>query len=139
MLNQAVFIGRLVSDPELRDTSNGVKVTSFAIAVDRPFQRSGAERVTDFFDVVAWRNMAEFITKFFHKGNLLCVQGYMTTRTYTDKNGVNRKAYELIAEHAHFVESKRDLSTHNPTDPAEAHASGDTSEFIEGDDGDLPF
>ena len=66
MLNSVVFMGRLTADPELRTTPNGVSVTSFTIAVDRPFQRSGNERVADFFDVVAWRNEAEFITKFFH-------------------------------------------------------------------------
>ena len=147
MLNSAVFMGRLVADPELRTTPNGASVTSFTIAVDRPFQRSGAERVTDFFDVVAWRNTAEFITKFFHKGNLICVQGYMTTRTYTDKNGVNRKADELVAENAHFVESKRDAAASasaapaaQQSAPAASYSSGDAGDFVEiaGDD-DLPF
>lgn len=147
MLNLVAFIGRLVADPELRTTPNGVSVTSFTIAVDRPFQRSGAEKQTDFFDIVAWRNTAEFITRFFHKGNLICLQGYMTTRTYTDKNGVNRKAYELVAENAHFVESKRDAAASAaPAAPAQnsnqtaSYASGDTGDFVElaGDD-DLPF
>lgn len=148
MLNSVVFMGRLVADPELRTTPQGTSVTSFTIAVDRPFQRSGAERVTDFFDVVAWRNTAEFVTRFFHKGNLICVQGYMTARTYTDKNGVNRKAYELVAENAHFVESKRDAASSaapsaapaSAPQPAASYSSGDTGDFVElpGDD-DLPF
>ena len=144
MLNSVVFMGRLTADPELRTTPNGVSVTSFTIAVDRPFQRSGNERVADFFDVVAWRNEAEFITKFFHKGSLICVQGYMTTRTYTDKNGVNRKAYELVAEHVHFTGEKRGDAPaavpSAPAAPAPSYSSGDRGDFAEiaGDD-DLPF
>ena len=144
MLNSVVFMGRLTADPELRTTPNGVSVTSFTIAVDRPFQRSGNERVADFFDVVAWRNEAEFITKFFHKGSMICVQGYMTTRTYTDKNGVNRKVYELVAEHAHFTGEKRGDApaavAPAQAAPAPAYSSGDRGDFAEiaGDD-DLPF
>ena len=147
MLNSVVFMGRLVADPELRTTPNGVSVASFTMAVDRPFQRSGAERVTDFFDVVAWRSQAEFVSRYFHKGNLIAVQGYMTTRSYTDKNGVNRKVYELVAEHAHFAESKRDAAASGASSvpmaseaPAPAYSSGDKGDFTEiaGDD-DIPF
>ena len=140
MLNSVIFMGRLVADPELRTTPNGVSVTSFRIAVDRPFQR---ERTADFFDVVAWRREAEFITKYFHKGNMICVQGYMTTRSYTDKNGVNRTAYELVAQ---FTGEKRGDAPaavpSAPADPAPAasYSSGDKGDFAEiaGDD-DLPF
>lgn len=154
MLNSVIFMGRLVADPELRTTPNGINVTTFTIAVDRPMQRAGAERVADFFDVVAWRQQAEFITRFFRKGSLICVQGYMTTRTYTDKNGNNRKAYELVVEHAHFAESKRDSaassaapapqnsysSASNNSNNMASYASGDTGDFVEipGED-DLPF
>lgn len=153
MLNSVIFMGRLVADPELRTTPNGVNVTSFRIAVERPFQRSGADKVTDFFDVVAWRQQAEFITRFFRKGNLICVQGYMTTRSYTDKNGNNRMAYELVVDNAHFVESKRDAassaapapqnsysSASNNSNNMASYASGDTGDFVEipGED-DLPF
>jgi len=151
MLNSVVMMGRLTADPELRTTPNGVSVTTFTIAVDRPFQKSGTERVADFFDVVVWRNQAEFVTRFFHKGNLICVQGYMTTRTYTDKNGVNRKAYEIVAENVHFTgESKRDANSPAAaasaapaapkSTPAASYSSGNTGDFVEipGDD-DLPF
>ena len=141
MLNSVIFMGRLVADPELRTTPNGASVVSFTIAVDRPFQRGGSDRVTDFFDVVAWRNTAEFISRFFHKGNLIAVQGYMTTRSYTDRNGVNRKAYELVAENAHFVESKRDGASATGAEPvAPAYSNGSSSDFTEiaGDD-DIPF
>ncbi len=146
MLNSVVFMGRLTADPELRTTPNGVSVTTFSIAVDRPFQRSGAERQTDFFDIVAWRNTAEFITRFFHKGNLICVQGYLTTRSYTDKNGVNRRAFEVVAENAHFCESKRDAAASSQapqpagSNQTTSYASGDTGDFVEiSDDDDLPF
>lgn len=147
MLNSMVIMGRLTADPELRTTPNGVSVTTFTVAVDRPFQSAGSERVADFFDVVAWRRQAEFITRFFHKGSMICVQGYMTTRTYTDKNGVNRKVYELVAENAHFTGEKRgDVPAAIPSAPAPApapaasYSSGNRGDFAEiaGDD-DLPF
>ncbi|MDD6175214.1 MAG: single-stranded DNA-binding protein [Firmicutes bacterium] len=147
MLNSVVMMGRLTADPELRTTPNGVSVCSFTIAVDRPHQRSGAERVTDFFDCVAWRSNAEFVSRYFHKGNLICVQGYMTVRPYQDKNGNNRRAYEIVVDAAHFVESKRDAAASaapapaaQNNAPAAAYSSGDAGDFVEipGDD-DLPF
>lgn len=150
MLNSVVMMGRLTADPELRTTPNGVSVTTFTIAVDRPFQKSGSERIADFFDVVVWRSNAEFVTRFFRKGNAICVQGYMTTRTYQDKNGVNRKAYEIVAENVHFTgESKRDANAAASAAPAPAaqssapaasYSSGSAGDFVEipGDD-DLPF
>ena len=147
MLNSVVMMGRLTADPELRTTPNGVSVCSFTIAVDRPHQRSGAERVTDFFDCVAWRSNAEFVSRYFHKGNLICVQGYMTVRPYQDKNGNNRRAYEIVVDATHFVESKRDAAASaapapaaQNNAPAAAYSSGDAGDFVEipGDD-DLPF
>ena len=147
MLNSVVMMGRLTADPELRTTPNGVSVCSFTIAVDRPHQRSGAERVTDFFDCVAWRSNAEFVSRYFHKGNLICVQGYMTVRPYQDKNGNNRRAYEIVVDATHFVESKRDAAANaapapaaQNNAPAAAYSSGDAGDFVEipGDD-DLPF
>ena len=140
MLNSVSFIGRLTADPELRTTPNGASVTTFTIAVERPFQKSGQDKQTDFFDLVAWRGTAETITRYFHKGNLICVQGYMTTRTYTDKNGINRKVYELVTEHVHFVESKK--ATENPADitPPPSPPQADNDGFTElASDDDLPF
>ncbi len=147
MLNSMVIMGRLTADPELRTTPNGVSVTTFTVAVDRPFS---SERATDFFDVVAWRKEAEFITRYFHKGSMICVQGYMTTRTYTDKSNVKRKVYELVVEHAHFTGEKRgDVPAAAPaapaayapvSTPAASYSSGNRGDFAEiaGDD-DLPF
>lgn len=135
MLNLSVFTGRLTKDPELKTTPGGVSVTSFSIAVDRPFQRSGEEKQTDFFDIVAWRGTAEFITKYFQKGSLICVQGSMQTRTYTDRNGVNRKAYELVVDKAHFVESKKQ----DGPDVYNNDTAGATGDFEDVDFADLPF
>ena len=149
-LNSVIFIGRMVNDPELKTTPNGVNVTSFSIAVDRPFQsNSGDDRITDFFNVVAWRSNAEFITKYFRKGSPICVQGYMTSRKYTDKDGNNRTAFEMVVEHVHFVGKKEDSG--NDSAPVTAPPANNNavqapysqnafSDFAEIDDsGDLPF
>ncbi|MFU0833793.1 MAG: Single-stranded DNA-binding protein [Oscillospiraceae bacterium] len=150
MLNVAVLMGRFVADPELRHTPNGISVTSFTIAVDRSYVKAGTERQTDFIDVVAWRSTAEFVCKYFRKGQLIAVQGSIQTRTYTDKDGNKRKAVEIIADNVHFAEPKRDSSNapsrvSAPTDdrieqPAPAYANGDTGDFEEiPSDDDLPF
>ncbi|MCY1712983.1 single-stranded DNA-binding protein [Caproiciproducens galactitolivorans] len=151
MLNVAVLMGRLVADPELRHTPNDVSVTSFTIAVDRSYVKSGADRQADFIDIVAWRGTADFVCKYFHKGQLVAVQGSIQTRTYTDKDGNKRKAFEVVADNVHFAESKRDSAGtqgsnyHSKTDtapeqPAPAYASGDTGDFEEiPSDDDLPF
>lgn len=157
MLNISVLMGRLTADPELRHTPNGVAVTSFTLAVDRPYAKSGAERQTDFIDVVAWRATAEFIGKYFCKGQMMAVQGAIQTRTYTDKDGNKRKAFEIVADKVSFADSKRegrqqaaappDISwTEGPAEPAQAFTTGDpVREYEEipmeipmGDD-DLPF
>ena len=111
MLNSVVFMGRLTADPELRTTPNGVSVTSFTNAVDRPFQRAGSERVADFFDVVAWRNEAEFITKFFHKGSMIVVSGKLQSRKWQDREGNNRTNWEVVADNVYFGEGRRDTNS----------------------------
>lgn len=110
MLNTVVLMGRLTADPELRHTSNDIAVTSFTLAVDRSYVRSGSERVTDFINVVAWRNTAEFVSKYFNKGQLVAVQGSIQTRTYQDKDGNKRYAVEVVADNVYFAEPKRDYS-----------------------------
>ncbi len=87
MLNCAVIMGRLVADPELRTTGSGISVTSFTVAVDRSYQKAGTERQTDFIDVVAWRQTAEFVSRYFHKGSMIAVQGSIQARSYEDKQG----------------------------------------------------
>lgn len=106
MLNVIALMGRLVADPELRHTPNGIATCTFRIAVDRNFVRAGEERKTDFIDIVAWRQSAEFVCKYFHKGNMIAVNGSLQTRNYEDKNGNKRTAYEVVADNIHFAESK---------------------------------
>lgn len=108
MMNVVALMGRLVADPELRKTPNGISTTSFTIACDRNFVRSGSERQTDFIDIVAWRQTAEFACKYFRKGQLIGVNGSLQTRTYEDREGKKRKVYEIVADNLHFAEARRD-------------------------------
>lgn len=149
MLNVAVIMGRLVADPELRYTPNNIAVTTFTLAVDRSFAKAGTERQADFIDVVAWRQTAEFVCKYFGKGRMMAVHGSIQTRTYTDKDGNKRKAFEVVATDVNFADSKRDSSSGGGNDyapkqtfsePAAAYSSGSNEDFeeIQSDD-DLPF
>lgn len=108
MLNIACIMGRLTTDPELKHTPNGVAVTSFTLAVDRSYVKTGEERQTDFINVTAWRGTAEFVCKYFRKGQLMAVQGSIQTRNYTDKDGNKRKAFEVVADNVHFAEPKKE-------------------------------
>lgn len=141
MFNLVVLTGRLTADPELKTTANGLSVTTFSIAVDRRY-RSGEERQTDFINIVAWRQTAEFITKYFKKGNLIGIEGSIQTRRYQDKNGNNRTAFEVVVNNVQFVESKRDSGAPvGDTAPA-SYSNADVNDFADlGDasDDDLPF
>ena len=108
MLNIVCMMGRLTADPELKHTPNGVAVTSFTLAVDRSYVKAGEERQTDFITVVAWRGTAEFVCKYFRKGQLMAVNGSIQTRGYTDKEGNKRKAFEVVADNVHFAEPKKE-------------------------------
>lgn len=132
MLNVVVLTGRLTKDPELKHTANNLAVTSFPIAVDRQY-RSGEEKKTDFINIVAWRSSAEFITKYFKKGQQIAIEGSIQTRTYEDKNGNKRTAFEVIANSVHFVESKGQSENKESEKPI----GNEFEEFT--DDGDLPF
>ncbi len=156
MLNIAAIMGRLTADPELRHTPSDLAVTTFTVAVDRNFSRSGTERQTDFIDVVAWRGTAEFVCKYFAKGSMIAVNGSIQTRMYEDKQGNKRKAFEIVADQVNFCGSKRESGgdsygsygsepperTSMPAfkEPAPACSSGSADDFEEilGDD-DLPF
>ena len=152
MLNVAVLMGRLVADPELKHTANDVAVTSFRLAVDRTYVRAGNERQADFIDIVAWRNTADFVCKYFRKGMLVAVEGSIQTRQYTDRDGNKRTAFEVVASNVHFAEPKRNTdggsaygaqNTYQKpafSEPAPAYTAGTASDFeeIPGDD-DLPF
>lgn len=130
--NKVIIGGRLTADVELKQTPSGVSVTAFSIAVNR----KGAERKTDFLDVIAWRQTAEFISKYFKKGSSICVVGSLQKREWTDKNGQKRYATEVIAEEASFVDSKNDSASSDQT----AFTSANEPHFEEvGENDDLPF
>ena len=109
MLNKIFIMGRLTRDPELRRTQTGTPVASFTLAVDRDFKdKSTGERSTDFIDVVAWRQTAEFVSRYFTKGRMAVVEGRLQIRDWTDKDGNKRRAAEVIADNVYFGDSKRD-------------------------------
>lgn len=150
MLNVVAIMGRLVADPELRTTGNGTNVCSFRIACDRNFVQNGQERQADFIDVVAWRQSAEFICKYFQKGSLIAVEGSLQSRQYQDKNGNKRTAVEVVARQINFAGGKKpggqpvdDGGEAPPKDyrePAPAYSQGSADDFaVISDDDDLPF
>ncbi|MEG0768697.1 MAG: single-stranded DNA-binding protein [Ruthenibacterium sp.] len=153
MLNVIALMGRFVGDPELRHTPNGIATCTFRIAVDRSFVRQGEERKADFIDVVVWRQTAEFVCKYFHKGNLVAVNGSLQTRNYEDKSGNKRTAYEVAADNVHFVESKSSSSgsayaapgaplegARTASEAPASFAAGSADDFSVIDDNeDLPF
>lgn len=106
MLNKVILIGRLTEDPELMSTPQGISTCSFSLAVDRNYQSVGGERQTDFINCVAWRQTAEFIPKYFQKGNMICVEGSIQTRSWKGNDGKNRYATEVVVDRCYFVESK---------------------------------
>lgn len=105
-MNKVFFMGRIASDVELKTTPNGTAVCSFRLAVDRNYQKKGEEKVTDFFNIVAWRQQAEFISRFFKKGRMIIVEGEMQTRKYDDKNGNPATWYDVVVERAYFTGEK---------------------------------
>ena len=134
MLNQIVIMGRLTREPELRRTGSGTAVTGFTLAVDRDFKGDG-ERETDFIDCVAWRQLGEFVAKYFTKGSMAVVSGRLQIRNWTDKDGNKRRSAEIVADNVYFAESRK-----TGGDPQPDTAPG-TDEFAEltGEDGQLPF
>ena len=109
MLNHIVLMGRLTRDPELRRTGTGIAVASFSIAVDRDFgSKETGEKETDFIDIVAWRNTAEFVSKYFTKGRMAVVSGRLQIRNWNDKDGNKRRSAEVVADNVYFGDSKRD-------------------------------
>ena len=156
MLNHAVLMGRLTADPELRYTPNNVAVVRFTLAVDRNFAAAGTERKTDFIDIVCWRQQAEFVSKYFRKGQLVAVEGSIQADSYTDNQGIRRKRVEILAERVHFAESKNNSGNNGQAyapvsqasapsmpavqQPASTFAVGDAGDFQEiSSDDDLPF
>ena len=154
MLNRIILMGRLTRDPELRRTSSGTAVTSFSLAVDRDFKSQSGEKETDFIDIVAWRNTAEFVSKYFTKGRMAVVEGRLQIRDWTDKDGNKRRSAEVVADNVYFGDSKRDAESAGPYSGGYSAPSGGRSPAPSGfgapdmgdqfaelsdDDGELPF
>ena len=162
MLNKVILMGRLVADPELKTTQNGIAVTFFRIAVDRNYTPQGQEKQADFIPCAAWRQTAEFINRYFSKGRMIALEGSLQSRSYEDKQGQKRTAYEVVVDHAYFTDSKPEgaaapsappvppVVTPGPSFPARPEAPAQYSVSssynfggnlldVETDEGDLPF
>ena len=161
MLNKWEGMGRLTKDPELRRTPSGTAVATFSIAVDRDFKGKDGERETDFIDIVAWRQTAEFVSKHFTKGRMAVVEGRLQLRDWTDRDGNKRRTAEVIADNVYFGDSKRDAEAGGyaapsggfgapaggyappPAAPSGGYSApmggGDQFAELSDDDGELPF
>ena len=144
MLNKAILMGRLTADPELRHTPNSIAVTSFTLAVNRQFAKQGEQRQADFIDIVAWRNTAEFVSRYMRKGAQIVVVGSIQTRTWKDKQDNTRKSVEIVADEVYFADSKKADDSSPKGDfgapqslPAFDEPIGDFSPIS--DDDELPF
>lgn len=136
MYNKAILMGRICNDLELKTTQSGVSVISFRLAVDRSYQPKGEEMKTDFFNIVAWRNTAEFISRNFCKGKMILVEGELQTRQYTDKNGNTQNVVELVVGSAYFTGEKKEQAA----PPAAQAAQVPAAEYTESDTGEpYPF
>ena len=157
MLNVVALLGRLTADPELKQTQSGISVCSFSIAVDRRFSGRDSERKTDFINITSWRQQAEFVCRYFHKGDVIGVEGSIQTRNYEDKNGNKRTATEIVTDNVFFTGARSsnagsgnggsysnnsygDNSYAAPAPAQPAYTSGAASDFEEVEsDNDLPF
>ncbi len=154
MYNKVILMGRITHDLELRTTPSGANVCTFSIAVDRRFQNKGEEKKSDFFNIVAWRQQADFVSRYFSKGRMILVEGELQTRSYTDKNGANVRVTEVIADRLSFTGEKAQGGSYSdsygapapsapmqysaPAAPAPAAAPVSSFSASESDD-DYPF
>ena len=134
-------MGRLTRDPELRRTGSGAAVTSFSLACDRDFKSQSGEKETDFIEVVAWKNTAEFVSKYFSKGRMAVVEGRLQIRDWTDKAGNKRTTAEVVADNVYFADSKRSESNDNQKENFNALSGRLSDDFvpISEEDGEIPF
>ncbi len=145
-MNKSFLIGRLAADPELKQTGSGIAVTSFTIAVDRPYSKD-KEKETDWIDIVAWRNTAEFVCKYFQKGSPIVIEGSIQTRMWEDKAGQKRKSVEIVANNVEFAPVNKGVQSGSaapatPTtapDVFPAYPEPDPNDYTVVDDEDLPF
>lgn len=153
-LNKVILVGKLTADPELQTTPNGISVVHFRVAVNRRYAKDDQQRQADFISTVAWRQQAEFVSRYFHKGSSICVVGSLQSRSWQDQNGQNRYAMEVVADEINFVDSKSESSGFNyqqngnaPAytpesygEPAYQSGSGSAPQFEEmSNEDDLPF
>lgn len=160
MLNRVILMGRLTAEPDYRTTPSGVAMVRFSLAVDRDFKSQNGERQTDFFNIIAWRSTADFVSRYFHKGQLVALQGTIQMNNYTDRDGNKRTSYDIVADQVYFAEPKRDNAQQNNYDysrydqmtpppapqaapsygePASSYQSGNDGDFTPVADDDLPF
>lgn len=141
MINSVVLMGRLTYEPELKATNEGTSFINFQVAVDRSYSKDN--RACDFIDCTAWRQTAEFISRYFHKGSMIAVEGSIQTNNFTDRDGNKRKSVEVVANKVSFCGSKAENQGTNPafSQPPQTYATADSSDFEEivDDDDDLPF
>jgi len=135
MINSVVLMGRLTYEPELRSTANGLSVITFQIACDRNYAKPNENRQTDFIDITVWRNTAEFVSRYFHKGDMIALEGSIQTDSYTDKDGNRRKSVMVVASSVSFCGSRQQDNAYNPAFAPPA----DNSDIKEITDDDLPF
>lgn len=146
MLNRIIIMGRLTRDPELRHTQQGTSVTSFTLAVDRP----GKEKATDFIDIVAWRNTADFVASYFTKGRMAVVEGRLQIREWTDRDGTRRRTAEVVADNLYFGDSKKEDAPKGAGQSDRPYVGGGRKAYagempgdqfaeLADDDGDIPF
>lgn len=124
MFNKSILMGRICNDLELKTTPNGISVLSFRLAVDRAYQAQGEERKVDFFNIVAWRSTAEFISRYFYKGRMILVEGELQTRQYVDKNGSTQNVVELVVGSASFTGEKKEQSASPASAPLQVPQYG---------------
>lgn len=144
MLNHIVIMGRMTRDPELRRTGSGTAVASFTLAVERDQKPKEGERETDFIDCVAWRQVGEFVDKYFSKGRMAVVSGRLQIRSWTDKEGNKRRTAEVVADNIYFADSKKEDSNGGGYDPqysapAQSHTPDSDFTPLDDDDEKLPF
>lgn len=133
-LNHIIVMGRITKDPEMRYTQSQTPVASFTIACDRDYQQGGSERQTDFVSCIAWRQTAEFVSKYFAKGSMAIVSGRLQIRDWNDREGNKRKSAEIVADNIYFGESKR-----RDADAPTTDVSTTSFQELADDDGELPF
>ncbi len=139
-MNKVILIGNLTRDPELRTTGGGTNVCTFSIAVNRRFANQSGERVTDFFDIVAWRQLGELCSKYLAKGRKVCITGQLQNRSYEAKDGTKRNVTEIIADDVEFLTPRQDGGSGTGAQPAHTGApSGIADSFVEVEDDELPF